>query len=95
MLQPRKVSCSWGISKGKRCKITLTNLKFHEVWLRYIDNILMVWTHGEETLVEFLKYRNNIHPIIKFTSERSTTSISLLDVNIQLRDGKIETYLYR
>ena len=55
----------------------------------------MVWTHGEETLVEFLKYLNNIHPMIKFTSERSTTSISLLDVNIQLRDGKIETYLYR
>lgn len=55
----------------------------------------MVWTHGEETLVEFLKYLNNIHPIIKFTGERSTTSISLLDVNIQLRDGKIETYLYR
>lgn len=66
-----------------------------QVWLRYIDDILMVWTHGEETLVEFSKYLNNIHPIIKFTSERSTTSISLLDVNIQLCDGKIETYLYR
>ena len=30
------------------------------VWLRYIDDILMVWTHGEETLDEFLKCLNNL-----------------------------------
>ena len=40
------------------------------------------------------KYLNNIHPNIKFTSDRSTTSIPFLDVNIQLHNGKIETYLY-
>ena len=65
------------------------------VWLRYIDDILMVWTRGEETLDEFLKYLNNIHPIIKFTSQRSTTSIPFLDVNIQFHEGKIETDRYR
>ena len=66
-----------------------------QVWLRYIDDILMVWTHVEETLDEFLKCLNNINSIIKFTSERSTTSIPFLDVNIQLHEGKIETDLYR
>ena len=67
------------------------------VWLRYIDDIFMVWTRGdhEETLDEFLKYLNNIHPIIKFTSQRSTTSIPFLDVNIQLHEGKVETDRYR
>ena len=64
------------------------------LWLQYIDDILMVWTHGEEKLDNFITYLNNIHPTIKFTSERSTTSIPFLDVNIQLENGKIETDLY-
>ena len=42
--------------------------KLH-LWLRYIDDILMVWTHGGEKLNEFIKYLNSIHPTIKFTSE--------------------------
>ena len=53
----------------------------------------MVWTHGNEKLDTFIAYLN-IHPSIKFTSERSTTSIPFLDVNIQLHNGKIETDLY-
>ena len=64
------------------------------LWLRYIDDIFMVWTHGQEKLDDFIKYLNNIHPTIKFTSERSTTSIPFLDVNIQLSNGKIETDLF-
>ena len=64
------------------------------LWLRYIDDILMVWTHGEEKLHNFITYLNNIHPTIKFTSERSITSIPFLDVNIQLENRKIDTDLY-
>ena len=63
------------------------------LWLRYIDDILMVWTHGEEKLDEFIKNLNSIHSTTKPTSERSATSIPFLDVNIQLHDG-IETDLY-
>ena len=64
------------------------------LWLRYMDDIFMVWTHGQEKLDDFIKYLNNIHPTIKFTSERSTTSIPFLDVNIRLHNGKIETDLF-
>ena len=64
------------------------------LWFRYIDDIFMVWTHGNEKLDSFTTYLNSIHPTIKFTSERSTTSIPFLDVNIQLENGKIETHLY-
>ena len=64
------------------------------IWFRYIDDIFMVWTHGNEKLDSFIAYLNNIHFTIKFTSERSTTSIPFLDVNIQLYSGKIETDLY-
>ena len=52
------------------------------LWLRYIDDILMVWTHGEEKLDEFIKNLNSIHSTTKPTSERSATSIPFLDVNI-------------
>ena len=64
------------------------------LWLRYIDDILMVWTQGNEKLESFIAYLNSIHTTIKFTSERSTTSIPFLDVKIILENGKIETDLY-
>ena len=54
----------------------------------------MVWAHGEEKLDNFITYLNNIHPTIKFTSERSTSSIPFLDVNVLLENGKIETDLF-
>ena len=61
------------------------------LWLRYIDDIVMVWTHGNEKLESFTTFWNSIHPTIKFTSERSTTSIPFLDIKILLENGKIET----
>ncbi|XP_078362365.1 uncharacterized protein LOC144646592 [Oculina patagonica] len=64
------------------------------IWWRYIDDIFMIWTLGEDKLDDFIKYLNNIHHTIKFTSERSTTSIPFLDVDIHLNNGKIETDLY-
>ena len=41
------------------------------VWWRYIDDIFMIWQHGEEKLKEFLKILNSCHPIIKFTAAYS------------------------
>ena len=41
------------------------------IWLRFIDDIFMIWTHGENKLLEFIKYLNSIHPSIKFTHEFS------------------------
>ena len=64
------------------------------LWYRYIDDIFMVWTHGEDKLNNFITNLNNIHPTIKFTSEHSTTSIPFLDVNIQLANRRIETDLF-
>ena len=45
------------------------------IWWRCIDDIFMTWTLGEDKLDDFIKYLNSIHYTIKFTSERSTTSI--------------------
>ena len=39
------------------------------VWLRYIDDIFFVLTHGEESLQKFLEHLNDFHPGLRFTSE--------------------------
>ena len=31
------------------------------VWYRYIDDVLFIWTHGEEKLSSFVEYINSDH----------------------------------
>ena len=64
------------------------------IWLRYIDDVFLIWIHGEEELDKFILHSNSIHPSIKFTSERSVTSIPFLDVMVSLHNGFLETDLY-
>ena len=64
------------------------------IWWRYIDDIFLIWTLGEEKLDKFITNLNSLHQTVKFTSERPTTSIPFLDVNIQIYNGKLETDLY-
>ena len=64
-------------------------------WLRYIDNIFMIWTEGLDNLNIFIDYLNNIHSPIKFTSSHSSTNISFLDVSVSLtNDGSMSKDLY-
>ena len=39
------------------------------VWLRYIDNIFFIWTHGEAELKKFMEGLNNFLSNLKFTYE--------------------------
>ena len=73
----------------------LANAPFKpHTWWRYIDDIFMIWTEGEDHLNVFINYLNNIHPTIKFTSSLSQTEIPYLDVNVSLHNGNIHTDLY-
>ncbi len=64
-------------------------------WIRFIDDILMGWLHGEESLLKFLEEINQIHPTIKFTYEYSRNSVNFLDVKITLdKDGYLHTDLF-
>ena len=42
------------------------------LWLRYSDDIFLVWTHGEEKLHDFISCLNEFNPNLKFTYEYST-----------------------
>ena len=56
------------------------------LWLRYIDDILFIWTQEEETLVQFLNELNNFHLNLSFTYETSNNNVNFLDLNVSLRD---------
>lgn len=65
------------------------------VWKRLIDDIFLVWTHGEEALLKFLDYCNQCFPTIKFTAEHSLQQINFLDTTIYLnREGTLESTLF-
>ena len=67
------------------------------VWWRYIDDIFMIWTEGEDNLKTFIKYINSIHPAIKFTHEYSNSSnqsLPFLDVQVHLNNNQIQTDLH-
>ena len=64
------------------------------VWFRYIEDIFFIWTHGENSLKNFMIELNNFNPNFKFTYEFSEASINFLDLNVKLSNGKLQTSLY-
>ena len=64
------------------------------VWWRYIDDIFMVWQHGEEELLKFIEYLNSIHPTLKFTYSYSAESVDFLDVCVSKFGVTLKTDLF-
>ena len=64
------------------------------IWFRYIDDIFVVWTEGEEKLRGFLNFINAAHDTIKFTWTWSKMQINFLDIQVINSNGKIEKDLY-
>ena len=65
------------------------------VWKRFIDDIFMIWTHGEESLNHFIEYLNSLHESIKFTHESSRTDINFLDTTVKFNTNRdLITTLY-
>ena len=75
-------------------KFELTPSHQPYLWLRFIDDIFMIWTAGPEKLKVFVDYLNNLHSTIKFTCSHSPSDIPFLDVMLSVNDGSIETDLY-
>ena len=83
---------SWANSNKKKALISASYSPL--IWWRYIDDIFILWSYGEEKLIEFITYLNGLHPSIRFTSSYSTTEIPFLDVRVLLNNGNLETDLY-
>ena len=54
---------------------------------RYIDDILFIWEHDEQSLTEFINEINSFHPTVKFTADWSKEQVSFLDVKVTLKNG--------
>ena len=68
-----------------------------EMYLRYIDDVWGLWTHGSESLTEYMEFLNSRHASIQFTIERSDTNgeIPYLDTLIRVgEDGSYSTEMY-
>ena len=70
------------------------------VWFRYIDDIFFVWTHGTESLNDFIQFTQSfseskeMKSSIKFEVNISPVEVNFLDVRIKLKDGLLSTSLY-
>ena len=72
-----------------------TSPKKPKMWLRFIDDILMIWNHGKEALKQFKELANNIHPTIKFSFDSNENEIPFLDTIIYRgKDNHILKRLY-
>ena len=65
-----------------------------QVWWRYIDDIFLLWEHGEESLRLFLQHLNAAHPTIKFTADYSYETVNFLDVNVSRHGEGLRTDLF-
>ena len=64
-------------------------------WKGFIDGIIMIWTHGEQSLKQFIDHLNSLHETIKFTHEMSYTQIDFLDTTVKFGpDRELITTLY-
>ena len=52
------------------------------LWVRFIDDIFVIWTHGVDEFNLFYQYLNNAHHSIKFTKDVSETQIVFLDTYV-------------
>ena len=62
------------------------------IFLRFIDDIFLVWCHGEDSLARFIREANSFHPTIKFTAETSKEQIAFLDTLIKIDPVTNELY---
>ena len=66
------------------------------LYLRYIDDIFMIWTGTKQELLIFLEKLNSKHKTIKFEREISHSNISFLDTLIHKdKNNTLQTTLYR
>ena len=64
------------------------------LWLRSINGIFFIWTHGKQKLDSFHNELYNLHPNLSFTCETSTEIINFVDLNAHHLNGAIITDLY-
>lgn len=61
------------------------------VWLRFVDNVFVIWMGTEDKLTCFEESINQIHPLLKFPRTKSQTEVYYLDVKIKIIADRLHT----
>lgn len=70
-------------------------LRYIAKWLRFIDDVVIVWTGSQEQFNAFMQYLNVNNINMQFTGNYGGTQVEFLDVRILLKGDKIFTEGYR
>ena len=74
------------LEEGFMLRRVRKNLPIPTTWLRYIDDVLVVWEHSSESLDNFMKSIDEFHYSIRFTSTKGPDTINFLVINIYKRE---------
>ena len=64
------------------------------MYVRYIDDIFLIWKGSKEDLEKFLSEINEVHQSIKFDHELSKESVNFLDCKVSLSGKKVSTAVF-
>ena len=66
------------------------------MFLRFIDDLFMIWTGSEQELLDFMSDLNNKHPSIKVEFKYSQAKIEFPDVLVYKdHNNMLQTTIYR
>jgi len=63
------------------------------LWIRFLDDILVLWTHGETSLNTFLEQLNQFR-VVQFTWSISNKTVTFLDVDITLKNNTLTIFVH-
>lgn len=65
-------------------------------WVRYVDDILIIWEGGMEYIEDFVKEVNSVNPMVQFKEEIGGKELCYLDLHIKItQSNKIEFDIFR
>ena len=65
------------------------------MYLRLIDEIFLTWTGDKIDLEKFLNKLNTKHSLIKFGYEIPKEIISVMDIEVYIKNKKLHTKIFR
>jgi len=99
-----------GVAMGSRCAPNYANCFMGRLetdfldsqpikpllYLRYLDDIFIIWDRGETSLLSFIDDFNKFNPSITLTHQISNTTINYLDVTLYLDENRyLQTTVYK
>ena len=64
-------------------------------YLRFIDDIFLIWTAPLNELEDFFRIINTVHPSISFTTEHSQSHINYLDTTVSIQNNRLEYKIFK